>query len=81
MSRIKKTAFLSGSQVITTLSTLVIAAVLSRVLEDKADYGTYQQTLLVYTFLAPLLALGLPAGSFISYQGMRTIRDRYVLMR
>ena len=64
MSRIKKTAFLSGAQIITTLSTLFIAAVLSRVLEEKADYGTYQQTLLVYTFLAPLLALGLPAGSF-----------------
>ena len=64
MSRIQKTAFLSGSQVVTTLSTLVIAAVLSRVLESKADYGTYQQTLLVYTFLAPLLALGLPAASF-----------------
>ena len=64
MSRIKKTAFLSGPQIVTTLSTLLIAAVLSRVLEKKADYGTYQQTLLVYTFLAPLLALGLPAGSF-----------------
>ena len=64
MSRIKKTAFLSGSQIVTTLSTLLIAAVLSRLLEDKADYGTYQQTLLVYTFLAPLLALGLPAASF-----------------
>ena len=64
MSRILKTAYLSGSQVVTTLSTLIIAAVLSRVLESKADYGTYQQTLLVYTFLAPLLALGLPAASF-----------------
>ena len=64
MSRIKKTAFLSGSQVVTTLSTLLIAAVLSRVLDSRADYGTYQQTLLIYTFLAPLLALGLPAASF-----------------
>ena len=64
MSRILKTAYLSGSQVVTTLSTLIIAAVLSRVLESKADYGTYQQTLLVYTFLARLLALGLPAASF-----------------
>jgi len=64
MSRIKKTAFLSGAQVVTTLSTLIIAAVLSRVLDSKADYGTYQQTLLIYTFLAPLLALGLPAASF-----------------
>lgn len=64
MSRIKKTAYLSASQVITTLSTLAVAVALSRVLETKAEYGTYQQTLLVFTFIAPLLALGLPAATF-----------------
>ncbi|HIG83500.1 MAG TPA: polysaccharide biosynthesis protein [Verrucomicrobia bacterium] len=64
MSRIQKTAYLSASQVITTLSTLAVAVALSRVLETKAEYGTYQQTLLVYTFIAPLLALGLPAAAF-----------------
>ncbi|MDB4711446.1 polysaccharide biosynthesis C-terminal domain-containing protein [Verrucomicrobiales bacterium] len=64
MSRIQKTAYLSASQVITTLSTLAVAVTLSRVLETKAEYGTYQQTLLVYTFIAPLLALGLPAATF-----------------
>jgi len=64
MSRIQKTAYLSASQVITTLSTLAVAVALSRVLETKAEYGTYQQTLLVYTFIAPLLALGLPAATF-----------------
>ena len=64
MSRTEKTAYLSASQVITTLSTLAVAVALSRVLETKAEYGTYQQTLLVYTFIAPLLALGLPAAVF-----------------
>lgn len=64
MSRIKKTAYLSSSQIVTTLSTLAIAVALSRLLATKAEYATYQQTLLVYTFLAPLLALGLPAASF-----------------
>ena len=76
MSRILKTAYLSGSQVVTTLSTLIIAAVLSRVLESKADYGTYQQTLLVYTFLAQLLALGLPAASYYFFSKSFCVNKR-----
>ena len=64
MSRIQKTAYLSVSQVITTLSTLAVAVALSRALPTKEEYGTYQQTLLVFTFIAPLLALGLPAATF-----------------
>ena len=64
MSRIQKTAYISASQVITTLSTLAVAVALSRALPTKEEYGTYQQTLLVFTFIAPLLALGLPAATF-----------------
>ena len=64
MSRIQKTAFLSISQVVTTISTLAIAIVLSRVFVSYDEYGTYQQTILIFTFFSPLLALGLPAAAF-----------------
>ena len=60
-SRSVKTATLAfgrGSQAIVQI---LIIACLSRWL-SKPDYATFRQTLLVYTMVAPILALGLPAG-------------------
>ena len=61
MSRSANTIALTMARGVATVSALVIAAVLSRVL-DKNDYATYRQTLLVYMMVAPILALGLPAS-------------------
>ena len=60
-SRTFKALIFASSNAATAVVTLVIAAVLSRVF-DKVDYATYRQTLLVYQFSGPLLALGLPAA-------------------
>ncbi len=58
-SRTFKAATLGSGQFLAQFVLLITAAVLSRVLA-KTDYAAYRQTLLVYTFLSPLLALGFP---------------------
>ena len=63
MSRAGKTLILILSQGAEALVLILIAASLSRLL-TKPDYATYRQTLLTYEFIAPLLALGLPAAIF-----------------
>ena len=72
MSRSSNTIALTMARGVATVSALVIAAVLSRVL-DKHDYATYRQTLLVYMMVAPILALGLPASLlyFVSSEPQR----------
>lgn len=67
-SRTWKTAILASGQVATALVSLLVAMVLSRVF-DKPDYATYQQTILVYNIIAPLLALGLPAALYYFLPG------------
>jgi len=46
-----------------TITGLICAAILARLL-TKQDYASYRQTLLAYTFVSPLLMLGLPTGLF-----------------
>ena len=58
-SRTWKALVLSSGQFCVTCSSIVLAAVLAR-LFSKQDYAAYQQTLLTYNVIAPLLALGLP---------------------
>ncbi len=77
-SRTFKALIFASSNAATAVVTLVIAAVLSRVF-DKVDYATYRQTLLVYQFSGPLLALGLPAALFYFLPG-ETSRIRAVLL-
>lgn len=62
-SRTFKTTILSFGRILTTFSGLISIVVLSR-LFSKQDYATYRQTLLVYTFIAPLLASGLPQSLY-----------------
>lgn len=64
-------AFSKGSG---ALAGLAIAAVLARRL-TKVDYATYQQTLLVYGFAAPLLGLGLP-GALLYFMPRSPERER-----
>jgi O-antigen/teichoic acid export membrane protein len=57
-SRTWKAAVLSSGQFFVTLNGIVLAAILAR-LFSKQDYAAYQQTLVTYNIVAPLLALGL----------------------
>lgn len=62
-SRTFKAAMLASGTLLTSLVGLGSAMVLSRLL-SKADFGTYQQTLLSYNLAAPLLAMGLPLALY-----------------
>ena len=67
-SRTWKAVILASGQAATALVGLILAAIFSRAF-DKPDYATYQQTLLVYKVIAPLLALGLPSALYYFIPG------------
>jgi len=62
-SRTFKAAVLGSGQFLVILTELLCFVVLSRIF-TKTDYASYRQTLLAYTFLAPLLALGFPRALY-----------------
>jgi O-antigen/teichoic acid export membrane protein len=62
-SRTFKTLMLSSGQIITGLATMVIFAVLARVLSVR-DYGSFMQVMLVYSSALPFMAMGLPDALF-----------------
>ncbi len=57
--------------------TIATLALLSR-LFDKTDYATYRQTLLIYTFAAPCLTLGL-SGAMMFFISRNPTRSREIL--
>jgi O-antigen/teichoic acid export membrane protein len=57
-SRTRQAGWLAGGRAATAVVGLASLAALSRML-SKAEYGVYQQTILVYTLAAPFLAMGL----------------------
>ena len=62
-SRAFKAGILGCGKFLVTLTTLLCAAVLSRIF-TKTGYAAYRQTLLVYLFAAPLLTLGFPQALY-----------------
>ncbi len=66
-----RVVILSSGQALVSLGGVVLAAVLAR-LFSKTDYATYQQTLLSYRVIAPLLALGLPNALYYFIPRERT---------
>lgn len=62
-SRAGKAAALSLGTGVASLVALLVSSVLSRVL-PQSDYATYRQTLLVYSFISPLLVMGLPQSLY-----------------
>jgi O-antigen/teichoic acid export membrane protein len=56
-----KAGIISFGKLVTSLSSLAAAAILSRFL-SKTDYGTYRQVWLIYNTVAPVLILGLPVS-------------------
>ena len=57
-SRTAKALVLSSEKALSSLSVVVLAVVLARTF-SKAEFATYQQTLLIYQVLAPLIGLGM----------------------
>lgn len=62
-SRTFKAALLGSGKFLVTLTGLISAAVLARVL-TKTDYAAYRQTFLTYRFVAPFLSMGLPMALY-----------------
>lgn len=62
-SRTFKAAMLGSGKFLVTLTALVSAAVLSRIL-TKTEYAAYKQTLLACGFVTPFLTLGLPQALY-----------------
>jgi len=62
-SRTFKAALLGSGKFLVTLTGLLSAVVLVRIL-TKTDYAAYRQTLLTYRFVAPFLSLGLPMALY-----------------
>jgi len=62
-SRTFKAILLGSGRFLSSGILIIIAIVLTRIL-TKEEYATYRQTLLAYTFIAPLLMLGLPQGLY-----------------
>ena len=62
-SRTFKAAMLGSGQLASKITLLLIAAILSR-LFTRVEYATFRQTILVYSFVAPVLALGLPQALY-----------------
>lgn len=62
-NRTFRAALLAFGRLLTTIAMLIVAAVLSRML-DGQSYAAYRQTFMVFNFLAPLLVLGLPESLY-----------------
>lgn len=62
-SRSFKVFILSSGNFLSSIASLLSLAILARVF-SVTDYATYRQTILAYTFAAPLLMLGLPQALY-----------------
>lgn len=62
-SRTTKAILLSSGEALSALVGLATVMVLARVF-SKEDYAAYRQTLLAFSFLVPLVTLGLPTALF-----------------
>lgn len=69
---------LASGRFLSALTGLAVLAVLSR-LFTREEYATYLQTMLVFTFAAPFLTLGLPKTLYYHLPGERT-RSRAILI-
>jgi O-antigen/teichoic acid export membrane protein len=82
-SRTFKAGILASGQFLTTCIRLITIVVLARLLTVR-DYATFVQTLLAYTFVEPLLMLGLPQALYYFLPGEknkpRTILTENILL-
>jgi len=62
----RRIGILGSARAINRLSLLLVAVLLSRLL-DKADYGNFQYVLLIYRTAFPFLTIGIPASILFFY--------------
>ncbi|MCF6351248.1 MAG: oligosaccharide flippase family protein [Flavobacteriaceae bacterium] len=67
LSRKIQVLFLSIGRFLTTISVLISTIFLSRILNIE-QYASYRQTLLVFSFLAPLLSLGFDRSIYYNFE-------------
>jgi len=67
LSRKSKVLFVSISKTLTSISGIVSAIFLSRLLSID-EYATYRQTILVFSFLAPLMSLGFSRSMYYNFE-------------
>lgn len=85
LSRKLKVLFLSLGKFLTTIAALISSIFLSRLLTID-EYANYRQTLLVYSFLGPFLALGFDRAMFYNFEhkkenhGEQLLNIQYVLL-
>jgi len=77
-SRTMKVFALSFGRVLTGMIGIVSAMVLARLL-TKGQYATYQQTFLAFTFVSPLMILGLPQALYYFLPAER-VRQRGLVL-
>jgi len=77
-SRATKVLILSSGQALTALVGILSTAILTRLL-TKADFGSYRQAMLAYTFAVPFIILGLDRTLYAFLPG-ETTRPRGVLV-
>ena len=77
-SRGEKVFALSLGQILATLVSIAVAAILSRGM-SYGDYATFRQTFLPYSLLAPFLALGIPQALFYFLPGQTGEWRRYLV--
>jgi O-antigen/teichoic acid export membrane protein len=78
LSRKSKVLFLSISKLLTSLSGIASAIFLSRLL-NLDEYATYRQTILVYSFLAPLLSLGFTKAIYYNFEHSKDNQPEQIL--
>jgi O-antigen/teichoic acid export membrane protein len=67
-SRTAKVLVLSSGQALTSLVSFASVAILTRIL-SQADFGTYRQVMLAYSFAVPFVVLGLDQALFAFLPG------------
>ena len=77
-SRTWKTIILSSGKMVASCMAIITAMVLARIL-SKVELAAYNQTLLVYQALMPLLLLGLPKALYFFLSG-EPKHPRYILI-
>jgi O-antigen/teichoic acid export membrane protein len=77
-SLLSQTFALSLGKLLASLSTLLLTAALTHLL-NKEEYAAYRQALMLFNLIAPALTLGVPHALFVHLGGEGSVRQREVI--
>ena len=77
-SLLSQTFALSLGKLLASLSTLLLTAALTHLL-NKEEYAAYRQALMLFNLIAPALTLGVPHALFVHLGGEGSARQREVI--